>query len=110
MMKHGPKCDPIDQKTKTRHIHQYRYDMRSTTAHVYALYGCPYCASAREILKKRGIVFTESFPTASERKHLQTMYVHRTLPIIILKFGNGKKRAILGNDKLVEYFEQRDRR
>ena len=77
------------------------------TAHVYALYGCPYCARARDLLSRHRIEFTESFPTSVERTKLREQYGYPKLPLLVLRYGNGVKKAILGSDKLETYFAEK---
>lgn len=77
-------------------------------AHLFAIPGCPFCFRAREALKAHRIPFSESFPSSSERVQLAKRFNYSRLPIIVVKFRNGKERAILGSDKLLAFFEEKN--
>ena len=56
---------------------------------------------------RHGIEFTQTFPTSVERTKLREQYGYSKLPIIVLRCGNGVKKAILGSDKLEAYVAEK---
>ena len=76
----------------------------TTSAHVFAIPGCPYFAFTKQLLNARRIPFTHSFPTTRQRQILQAKYHYAKLPIIILALNDGTRKVLLGSDRLDEFF------